>query len=396
MMHCCWPRSIRRIATGAGLLLVLVAGLAAEGVAEDTFVVSGVDVDVTAETAAQARDQALAEGERRAFRILLRRLTSESDWGSLPDPTSERIARYIRDFEVASEKSSAVRYIATLNFRFREQPVRQLLAERNTPFAMTRSKPVVVVPVYEDAGTQVLWEDPNPWRDAWAGRSKPEGLVPLVVPSGDGSDAGAVDAASALEGNQSNLSAIARRHGAYTALVAHAVREDAGAGAPSVKVSLVQYGPGGPEHRSETTVTGREGETIDDVMARAADGAALEMEQAWKGRNLVKVTGRSVTAVTMPIASLSQWQAVRQRLERVPVIQHMEVVLLSKDNARLNLFHMGTPDQLAVALRQADLVMTRRSPPPEAGTGAGSAAVPTTEPDEWILSLPSAGVVQGQ
>jgi hypothetical protein len=148
MIHCCWPRAIWRIATRASLFLFLVAGLATRAIAADTFVVRDVKVDVTAETAAEARDRALAEGEQRAFRIQLERLTSRADWGSLPNLTNEEIAAYIQDFEVASEKSSAVRYIATLNFTFKEEPVRRLLADRDTPFAMTRSKPVVVIPVY--------------------------------------------------------------------------------------------------------------------------------------------------------------------------------------------------------------------------------------------------------
>ena len=383
----------------AGVLLFMVAGPAFWASADDTFVVRGVEVDVTAETASQARDQALAEGERRAFRIQLERLTSRSDWDTLPQLTNEEIAAYVESFEVASEKSSAVRYIATLNYAFREPAVRRLLAERDTPFAMTRSKPVAVVPVYQDpqapegGETPVLWDDPNPWREVWTARSKPQGLVPLVMPSGD---AGVITAEQALQGDPTSLSAITRRAGAFTALVAYATREDDGLGTPKVKLSLNQYGPGGPEHNSVTTFTGREGETIDDLLARAADGVALEMDQVWKGRNLVRVTGRSVTAVTLPLNSLSQWQTVKERLKRVPVVQHTELVVLSRDHARLNLFHMGTPDQLAVALRQADLEMSRQDTVyVGGGTGTGTGTGEDID-EKWILRLPSAGAVQSR
>lgn len=389
----------------AGLMLVLVSAIVPRAFADDTFVVRGVEVDVTAETAAQAREQALAEGERKAFRLQLERLTSRSDWGSLPQLTNQEIAPYVQSFEVASEKSSAVRYIATLNYTFREPEIRRLLADRNTPFAMTRSKPVAVVPVYTEAGAAggagmpVLWDDPNPWREAWAARTRPDGLVPLVMPAGD---AGVITAEQALQGDQTSLSAITRRAGAFTALVAHATREDGGAGPPKVRVSLNQYGPGGPEHDSATTFTGREGESIDDLLVRAADAVALEMEQVWKRRNLVRVTGRSVTAVTLPLSSLSQLQTVKQRLERIPVVQHTELVVLSRDHARLNLFHMGTADQLAVALRQADLVMSRQDPVYVSGgtPGGTSGGVPggvetgDVVEEKWLLRLPSSGAMQ--
>jgi hypothetical protein len=268
----------------------------------------------------------------------------------------------------------------------------------------------VVIPVYEDvgaAGAPVLWDDPNPWRDAWAARSGPEGLVPLTVPAGDPSDTGAIDAEQALQGNQSSLSAIARRYGAYTALVARATRDDAGVGSPKVKVSLVQYGPGGPEHNSVKTFTGGEGESADELLARAADATALEMDQVWKGQNLVRVTGRSVTAVNLPLTSLSEWLTVEQRLKNVPVVQHIELVVLSRDHARLNLFHMGTPDQLALALRQADLMLSRQDAGVGTGGGgyggasgyggagsAGGVEASAGAQETWILRLPASGAVQ--
>lgn len=423
MIHCRWPRAIGRMATRAALALVLATSLAALAVAVETFVVRDIEVDVTAATAAEARDQALAEGERKAFRLQLERLTSRADWPSLPNLTNEEIAPYVQDFEVTSEKASAVRYIATLNYSFKEQAVRRLLADRNTPFAMTRSKPVAVVPVYTDPGAAeaaVLWDDSNPWRAAWASRSSADGLVPLVLPDVDPSDAGVVTAEQAVQGDPTSLSAITRRAGAYTALVAHATRLDAGGGVPEVKVSLAQYGPGGREHASVKTYTGREGESVDELLARAAAAVALEMEQRWKDRSLVQVTGRSVTPVTLPVANLRQWQTVKERLERIPVVQHTELVVLSRDHARLNLFHMGTPEQLAVALRQVDLELSRQdvgmtaggsmggapagggmagAPPGGAMGGAGpggamdEAASRGAVEEKWILRLPSGGAV---
>ena len=32
-------------------------------------------------------------------------------------------------------------------------------------------KPIVVLPVYQDGASIVLWDDPNPWREAWGQRS---------------------------------------------------------------------------------------------------------------------------------------------------------------------------------------------------------------------------------
>ena len=71
------------------LACVLVAGglalpVPARAQGMDVFEVRDVAVDVTAETAAQAREQAHAEGEAVAFRILLERLTLRIEHEGLP------------------------------------------------------------------------------------------------------------------------------------------------------------------------------------------------------------------------------------------------------------------------------------------------------------------------
>ena len=87
----------------------------------DVFEVRDVAVDVTAETATKARELALIEGRKLAFRRLLERLTLRIEHQGLPDLGAEEIAAYVNDFSVAEEKTSAVRYLARLNFRFKHE-----------------------------------------------------------------------------------------------------------------------------------------------------------------------------------------------------------------------------------------------------------------------------------
>ena len=61
----------------------------------DVFVVQGIKVDVTAESTAAARDQALASGERLAFRELLERLTIRADHERLPIFSARDTATFI-------------------------------------------------------------------------------------------------------------------------------------------------------------------------------------------------------------------------------------------------------------------------------------------------------------
>ncbi|MCG8512142.1 MAG: hypothetical protein MI741_23240, partial [Rhodospirillales bacterium] len=96
------------VVSGFGLV---VAGIVrpAEAATPDVYEVAGVAVDVTSETAASARDKALADGHEQAFRRLLLRLTLKQDHDRFPQFKADEIAPYVQDFSVAKEKASATR-----------------------------------------------------------------------------------------------------------------------------------------------------------------------------------------------------------------------------------------------------------------------------------------------
>ena len=183
----CSPRLILRfwVVILAVLLFpvaLVVPAHMGEALATDVFSARDVAVDVTAGSATNARKAALANGQRKAFRTLLERLTLRTNHGDLPFLSDARIAELVSGIEVSDEKTSPVRYLAKITYRFKPDAIRELLSQEGLPFAETRSKPVLVIPVYQLAGTQLLWDDPNPWREAWAGYQHQESLVPFIVP----------------------------------------------------------------------------------------------------------------------------------------------------------------------------------------------------------------------
>ena len=105
----------------------------------DVFTVRNVAVDVTARTAAAARERALKDGQTRALLRLLERLVSRSALDRLPTIDQATANFLVRDFEIANEKTSSVRYLATLTYRFKRSEVRALLRREDIPFAETVS-----------------------------------------------------------------------------------------------------------------------------------------------------------------------------------------------------------------------------------------------------------------
>ena len=82
----------------------------------ETFTVSDVNADVTADTASHARDKALVQAERLAYVQLCGRLSAADNSADLDD---DAIAGLVQSFEVQSERLSSVRYIGVFTIRFK-------------------------------------------------------------------------------------------------------------------------------------------------------------------------------------------------------------------------------------------------------------------------------------
>jgi len=324
----------------------------------DVFAVRNVKVDVTAESTATARDQALAIGERLAFRELLERLTIRADHSRLPTLNADDISAFVTDFEVAEEKASKVRYLATLNYSFKANDIRSLLKDQQIAFAETTSKPVLVLPVYQAGGSLLLWDDPNPWRAAWTSRRKKFSLVPAILPNGDLKDIAIIGPEQTVAGDEQRLSAIAKRYDAGDTVVAQAIMK-LDRGRPDLEVYVTRYGSVLQEQTVVKSFTSRENEDLDSLLSRAASELTSHIEDNWKRDNILQFGHQAVVAIKIKISSLRDWLDVRSRLADVAVVRRSDLVILSLDEARVNLHYIGELEQLALALEQADLMITR-------------------------------------
>ncbi|MFO1057667.1 MAG: DUF2066 domain-containing protein [Dongiaceae bacterium] len=370
------PRRPRNalLAPVLALLLALLLPAAAQA-QSDLFEVRDVPVDVTAKSAAEARDQAVVQGQRKAWDMLIGRLVSSEDAGRLPTPSDAQLTDMVKSFEVEEEHVSDVRYIGKLAFSFRESPVRDLLGGGQVHYAETVSKPILVVPVLTVDGKSELWEEGNGWRAAWSARSSGGDLVPLLVPLGDAQDLAAIDAGQALAGDTARLLPLAEHYKAPDALVAEAQLLDGG---KRLVVTGHRYGTGGNTATYQATATG-DGQSLDALFAQGAQRLAEQVQASWKQQNLVTGGAEQTLAVRVPLTGLDNWVEVRRRLSQVATIKRSEVTYLSRQEARLNLVFFGDPAQLAQAVAQRDLSLSQ-APDGWVLAGGGAAAAPAPAP----------------
>ena len=328
------------LARAAAPMLALALALAAPAGRADLFSVAGLTVDVEAESAEAARRKAVAIAAGRALDAMLRKLTREADAYKLPILEPQAVTELVRGYEVTNERRSELRYIGEFTFRFDAGGVRALLREAAIPYAETRSPPLLVLPVMEAGGGPVLWDSPNPWREAWQRLNWRDRLVQLLLPWGDLEDLTGISAMQALTGDGPRLDALAQRYGAAGVLVAVA---RAGPEGTSVEVR-----PRGAPVAAPARNTLPAGDA--DPWFGAAEWVAGEIERSWKLGNLLEYGESTALDAIAALKGREGWLALRRALAALRQVERVEVHALSAAQAALTLHYLGAEAALRAAL----------------------------------------------
>ncbi|MCG8598434.1 MAG: DUF2066 domain-containing protein [Kiloniellales bacterium] len=339
--------------------IVLTTVLALPAAAEDIFTVNNIRVDATAGNAAEARKAALASGHLQAMQRLLSRLVLRDDLGLLPPLSADQVVDLVHNFGVDDERTSSVRYLARLTFQFNPAAVRDYLRARGVRFADARGRPALLLPVFGAANQAVLWEDPNPWRNAWASRDNRGGLVPLLVPLGDLADISSATSRDALNPDNPRLQPLAERYGAKEVVTTQAVLAgDPAAGGASLQIITARSGAARQERTRVLTLQQNQDESFQQLLMRAAETVAVEINEAWKRSSRLRFESEGELLVQVPIGDLKAWLEVKRRLEKVPAVEKVTLVYLNTESAQLRLSYFGDVNQLSQSLAQNDLQLT--------------------------------------
>lgn len=354
------------------------------------YTVEGVEVDVTAKNAVQARKDALTEAQVKAYQMLAERLMGPEELKRFKMPDAESLSFLVQDFEVTNEQLSRVRYKGTYTIRFRPNAMRSQMQAQGRSYTDAVQSPILVLPFYQSGGRVFLWNETNPWMNAWrALPADPASLQPFAVPLGDASDMSLIKDDEAKTYNPMQLQQMADRYGANDAAILMAVDQSGAAGRKLV-INLYKHGFEGPVFVRKYEITGPATDVPATFYSRAAQQMRNLLRQGWKndapyagyppqgavpaavqpqpgGAPPLPYTQRtnvaaSTFAAQARFASVQEWVKIKGQLDRIPGVQSVLVKALKPREATLDIRYAGTVNQLQAALQSAGIMMRAPSP----------------------------------
>ena len=346
-------RKCRLILFAALALLSLRGGPA---MAADIFSVSGIEVDVSAESAVDAQGQAIAEAQRIGLGRLLQKLTIPAYHDQLPDTSGIDASSYARSHMVEHEQVAATRYVATMLVSYDGERVRKLVEASGVPMIIAPSDPLLVLPAIERDGTLDFWSEDNPWREAWSIEAERGTLLDIRLPLGDLSDVATLSTALRRPEIPEAVAALATRYNATSAIVvvARPTTADVDVASASDLELYQETALAWPYHLEGMRVATPPGNS-GTVWRQAARRVMSALEGQWKPDHLVRVGRPDTLSVSVPLADLQGWAHIRSILNGVPEIQSVAVNAFSQSEASLRLAYIGGQSQLDRALESRGL-----------------------------------------
>lgn len=333
---------------------------------EEIYTVRNVAVDERADTASAARDVALASARRLAFNRLVRRIVLPEDQARLPLASDEALANLIADFEVAGEKSSGQRYLAQLTIRFDPDKIRALMRQGAIRHSESVAAPVLIVAVYDGPAGRLLWEE-NGWRDALGAAITQTGaaddrLAPMRLPLGDLEDVAALSPDQAVQGDAQSLGVMMRRYGADSVLLMQAVQSNSQILGAAAAFDVTQRRIGAEDEAMQVErFEAAAGEAPQSVLQRAALTLVRAYQDGWLSQTALDSAQQASLEIAVPVDSLPGWLDLQKRLQATPMIQQIELLALSVNEAKVNLHYLGTPEKLVSALSQHGLALAQET-----------------------------------
>ena len=225
------------------------------------FLASGILVDVTGDSADDAREKGWREAQRLGWAQLYRKLNG-SEGPKLGDSVLDGIVTAI---VVEEEQIGPRRYVAKLGVQFDRVRAGQILGVSGRTL---RSPPLLVIPVYSIDGIPQVFEQRSAWQRAWAEYNTGQSAIDYVRTAGTGADTLLINAGQTGRRGRVWWRVILDQYGAADVLTPIARVEYSYPGGPIKGYFTARFGPDS-KLISSFTMTGPSPAALPDMMEKA-------------------------------------------------------------------------------------------------------------------------------
>jgi hypothetical protein len=194
--------------------------------------VRGVEVNTTGKDAQEAREAGWKEAQRKA-------------WEQIGGPKmgDEQIDAMVSAVVIEREQIGPHRYIARLGILFDRAKAGGMISSAQEGMPVSRSAPMLLLPILDSGGTSQVFEVRGPWQRAWANFQTAASPIDYVRPVGAGGESLVLNAGQASRRSRLWWRTLLDQFGASDVVIPIARLEREWPGGPVKGTFTARYGP---------------------------------------------------------------------------------------------------------------------------------------------------------
>lgn len=306
-----------------------------------------INVDVTAEDAVQAKEQAMLQAQREAFLEVAGKLTDAENVAKLQMLSDNEIMHFVQSVGVEDEKIGGNKYVATLTVQLDETLLRDYLAENEMIEAETTE--LMVIPIFKprESYTPLLWEGNNVWRQNWYAKGLIKfGLMQIHTISERFRNIDRLNADTAIYMDSALYEDLSRMNASDKIYVVYAQTLSNG----DLKVSIKNL-----KNKAEDNFT-IYNDNADNIFDKAIEKSVMfiaNMERnARRNENLA--TTETINAVYI-YENMKDWLGKSSMMSTLPMVEGIDTKSFGGGKVNFSLRYTGSIDNLWQALQEAGL-----------------------------------------
>ncbi len=279
------------------------------------------------------RKKALESSYEIAFRRYLNWITLENK-ADIEKIVADLVPKdYVLGYSIESEKFKKEKYSALISINFEKEKIEKLLISKNIKFYNKKGPKTLIIPLLNFDKRMVLWDDPNPWFEAWIRRPLDSNLTNFILPSGEVEDLITLNAEDANNLKYYKIKKLATRYEAVDALV---LKIDLVLENNEYNYYLKAYDGLSQEEISISELNYIQTKNINAGLYNLSNEFANFYDDMWVKKNLAKIEAQSNKLLELRYDKFGQWLKIKEYLTNNDKVISFSILNLSNKKATIN------------------------------------------------------------
>ena len=311
--------------------------------ASDVFVLTDISVSAVGENTSEAQTKAVEMGQKEAFHLLMNKIVD----GQTPVSFEEEfdVTPFVQDVSVSDEKMTSQTYKGILTVRFKADPIRKLLMEKEVQFLTSLPNPMLLVPVFEDETQKLVFTKDNPIYAYWVKENPKFNL--FQVKNVNSSDVQLHEAQRAWESNSfAAYKKILNELGVSSVLVFHIKKRGEHY---DVETTVLPQNSAVQAHVTLSVMDDRT--SIEKVIKDLVADTFRNMQKRWVYLSTKTASPVEIYNLVTPVSKVSDLKRVKDKMKQLNFAEKVEIKGFKNKLLAVDIAFRGDLDELEQKLK---------------------------------------------